>query len=173
MKGSAIAGVAALLAQHGSAQQMMRFQCNQVRNPAPCGLTVHWITPSLLQLVVERLDPLINPGVVGTPHLHQIVGGNSFNASMTPGEFDPAAKSTCTSCTFAEDFSNYWTASLYFRAPNGTFKRVPQYVNLGLGGKGGMTVYYIPPYDGKTKVTAFAPVSGGWEKMFWARVLQD
>ena len=32
--------------------------------------------------------------------------------------------------------------------------------NLGLRGKnGGITVYYIPPYDGKTKVTAFKPVS--------------
>lgn len=118
-----------------------------------------WANTSPPQLVVERLDPLVNPGVVGTPHLHQIVGGNSFNASMTPVDFDPAAESTCTSCTFAEDFSNYWTASMYFRAPNGTYRRVPQYVNLGLGGRGGMTVYYIPPYDGKTKVTAFAPVS--------------
>ncbi|EON97330.1 hypothetical protein UCRPA7_7173 [Phaeoacremonium minimum UCRPA7] len=30
-------------------------------------------------------------------------------------------------------------------------------VNLGLEGNGGVTVYYIPPYDGKTKVTAFKP----------------
>lgn len=34
-------------------------------------------------------------------------------------------------------------------------------LNLGLeGGDGGITVYYIPPYDGKTTVTAFKPVSG-------------
>lgn len=58
------------------------------------------------------------------------------------------------------DFSNYWTASLYFKARNGSFKRVPQLTNLGLKGKnGGLTVYYNSPYDGKTKTTAFKPVS--------------
>jgi hypothetical protein len=37
---------------------------------------------------------------------------------------------------------------------------VPQMTNLGLKGKnGGLTIYYIPPYDGKTNVTAFKPVS--------------
>lgn len=30
---------------------------------------------SCSQLVVERLDPLVNPGVTGSPHLHQIIGG--------------------------------------------------------------------------------------------------
>lgn len=54
--------------------------------------------------------------------------------------------------------SNYWTAALYFRAQDGTFKRVQQYANLGLVQRGGMTVYYIPPYDGFSKVTAFKPV---------------
>jgi len=135
--------VAALFAREAAAQfaqaAMMRFQCNQ--------------------LVVERLDPLVNPGMLQSTHLHQIVGGNSFNATMTPVEYDPPTKSTCTSCTFSEDFSNYWTANLYFHHKNGSFKRVPQYVNLGLRGKEGVTVYYIPPYDGKTKVTAFKPVS--------------
>jgi len=111
------------------------------------------------QLVVERLDPLVNPGVIGTPHTHQIVGGNSFNATMTPISYDLPTESTCTSCTFSEDFSNYWTAALYFRARNGTFKRVQQFENGGLVQKGGITVYYIPPYDAVTKVTAFRPVS--------------
>lgn len=118
---------------------MMRFECSQ--------------------LVIERLDPLVQPGVTPSVHVHQIAGGNSFTADMEPIEYDPPKKSTCTSCTFSEDFSNYWTANLYFKARNGTFKRVPQMVNLGLQGKnGGLTVYYIPPYDGKTKVTAFKPV---------------
>ncbi|KAF2835759.1 hypothetical protein M501DRAFT_941151 [Patellaria atrata CBS 101060] len=116
---------------------MLRFQCNQ--------------------LVVERLDPLVNPGLTPSPHLHQIAGGNSFNPSMDPANHDLVEKSTCTSCTFSEDFSNYWTASLFFRARNGTYKRVPQMVNQGLKGNAGLTVYYIPPYDGKTKVTAFKP----------------
>ncbi|KAL8338220.1 hypothetical protein RB601_006513 [Gaeumannomyces tritici] len=115
---------------------MLRFQCSQ--------------------LVVERLDPLVNPGSVPSPHLHQIVGGDSFNASMEPAAHDPVARSGCTSCTFSQDFSNYWTAVLYFRARNGTYKRVPQVPSEGLRGVGGITVYYIPPL-GQNKTTAFKP----------------
>jgi hypothetical protein len=63
---------------------MMRFACSQ--------------------LTVERLDPLVNPGLLGSPHTHQIVGGNSFQADMKPGEHDLVNQSTCTSCTFSEDF---------------------------------------------------------------------
>jgi len=132
----ALAGTATA---QGTAARMMRFACSQ--------------------LVVERLDPLVNPGQVGTPHVHQIIGGNSFQADMKPGEHDLVNKSTCTSCTFSEDFSNYWTAALYYKARNGTYKRVQQFENGGLRQKGGMTVYYIPPYDGVSKVTAFKPVS--------------
>jgi hypothetical protein len=103
------------------------------------------------------LDPLVNPGMVGTPHTHQIVGGNSFKPLMKPLEYDQVNRSTCTSCTFSEDFSNYWTAALYFRARNGTYKRVRQVENGGLHQNGGMTVYYIPTYDGVSNVTAFTP----------------
>jgi hypothetical protein len=69
-------------------------------------------------------------------------------------------EATCTTCTFSEDFSNYWTAVLFFRHRNGSFHRVPLMANLGLEKqRGGMTVYYTAPYDKKTKVTAFKPVS--------------
>ncbi|KAI1351776.1 hypothetical protein F5Y01DRAFT_304492 [Xylaria sp. FL0043] len=112
---------------------------------------------SCSRLTIERLDPLVSPGEIQSPHTHQVGGGNSFRASMPPEVFDPVENSTCTSCTFSEDFSNYWTANLYFRARNGTLKRVPQMVNMGLKADGGITVYYIPPYDGKSKVTAFKP----------------
>ena len=37
---------------------------------------------------------------------------NAFNASMYPEDIDPPADSTCTTCQFSEDFSNYWTAVL-------------------------------------------------------------
>jgi hypothetical protein len=135
-----IAFALALLVGHGSAQgsmPMMRFQCSQ--------------------LVLDRVDPLVSPGLTPAPHLHQIVGGNSFNVTMDPATHDLAAASTCTSCTFSEDFSNYWTAVMYFRARNGTYKRVPQFPNQGLRGNGGITVYYIPAADKATKVTAFKP----------------
>ncbi|KAI0455948.1 hypothetical protein F5B21DRAFT_513745 [Xylaria acuta] len=117
---------------------------------------------SCSQLVVERLDPLVNPGVTGSPHLHQIIGGNAFKASMDPSSLDIPSQATCTTCTFAEDFSNYWgrytTAVLYFQARNGTFKRVPQKGNVGFEqSNGGMTVYYTPVLSGRGQVTAFKP----------------
>ncbi|TAQ85762.1 hypothetical protein B7494_g5909 [Chlorociboria aeruginascens] len=127
----------ALSAHFAYAQAMLRFPCSQ--------------------LVVERLDPVGQPGSSPSGHLHQVAGGNSFNTSMIAGVHDPPTLSTCTSCTFSQDFSNYWTASLYFKARNGTFKRVPQMANEYLTQNGGLTVYYIPPYDGVTKVTAFQP----------------
>ncbi|KAI0475077.1 hypothetical protein GGR56DRAFT_496306 [Xylariaceae sp. FL0804] len=109
---------------------------------------------SCSQLVVERLDPVVNPGMNPSPHLHQVVGGNAFNASM--GEDLPAV-ANCTTCTPTEDFSNYWTAVLFFRARNGTFHRVNTFGN-GLGfseANGGQTVYYLSYGDGN--VTAFKP----------------
>ncbi|KAF1960991.1 hypothetical protein CC80DRAFT_513675 [Byssothecium circinans] len=134
--------IATLFALAGPAAALIRFQCSQ--------------------LVVERLDPLVTPGQIPSPHVHQIVGGNSFNATMEQ-EKDMPGESTCTTCQFSEDFSNYWTAILYFKARNGTYQRVPQRSNAGFEGAtgGGMTVYYMqdPLYDTaqKSKVTAFKP----------------
>ncbi|KAF2182302.1 hypothetical protein K469DRAFT_587248 [Zopfia rhizophila CBS 207.26] len=126
----------ALFAHSTAAQgNMLRFACSQ--------------------LVVDRVDPLVNPGMIYTPHLHQIVGGNSFSITMDPTNHDLPAKSTCTSCSFKEDLSNYWTAVMFFKHKNGTYKRVPQVGNGGPQGKlvnkGGLDVYYIP----SGKVTAF------------------
>ncbi len=95
---------------------------------------------------------LVNPGVIGSPHLHQVVGGNSFNVTMG-GDLPTTA--TCTSCTPVEDFSNYLTGVVFFRARNGTFKRVSTFGNeLGYtAASGGQTVYYLS----NGKVTAFKP----------------
>lgn len=47
---------------------------------------------------------------------------------------------------------------MYFKAKNGTFKRVPQIPNRFLDGEqGGMTIYYTQGYD-NGNVTAFKPV---------------
>ena len=43
---------------------LLRFQCSQ--------------------LVVERLDPLVSPGSIPSPHLHQIVGGVRTYISTHP-----------------------------------------------------------------------------------------
>ncbi|CAI4213472.1 unnamed protein product [Parascedosporium putredinis] len=126
------------LALAGSTEAFLRFGCGT--------------------LSVQRLDPIVEPGVLPSAHLHQIVGGNGFNASMDPLD-DPAERATCTTCSFSEDFSNYWTAVLYFKARNGTYKRVPQYPNALLGDvEGGMTVYYLQndfSSNGNQKITAF------------------
>jgi hypothetical protein len=117
-------------------------------------------------LSIQRLDPLVEPGNVPSAHLRQIVGGNVFapimpdNTSAVPiGD-----KGTCTTCFFSEDFSNYWTAVLYFKARNGTYHRVPIYDNADLEGnvQGGRTVYYTQQdfnSNGNQKITAFKRVS--------------
>jgi hypothetical protein len=112
------------------------------------------------QITIERLDPLVNPGMAPTPHTHQVVGGNAFNATMPTTDVSQAA--TCTTCGPPDDLSNYWTANLFFKARNGSFKRVPQVPNRFLFNDrfttqtaGGVTVYYISP--GKGQVTAFKP----------------
>jgi len=79
------------------------------------------------QITIERLDPLVNPGLVGTPHMHQVVGGNAFNATMPSADISKIA--TCTTCGPADDLSNYWTANIFFKAKNGSYKRVPQVPN--------------------------------------------
>jgi hypothetical protein len=81
------------------------------------------------QLHYGRLDPVVEPGVIPSAHVHQIVGGNAFNATMAP---EPDKRATCTTCVFTQDKSNYWTAVLYFRHRNGTYERVDQITNGAL-----------------------------------------
>lgn len=97
-------------------------------------------------LTIQRLDPVVEPGRSPSSHVHHIVGGNAFNATMTG---DVGSRATCTTCEMSEDFSNYWTAVLYFKHPtNGSYHRVPVINNAALasGTTGGMTIYYTP-YD--------------------------
>ncbi|KAG8924243.1 hypothetical protein FRC01_011742 [Tulasnella sp. 417] len=48
--------------------------------------------------------------------------------------YDTARQSSCTSCAVAQDLSNYWTPTLYFKDPTtGQFEKVPN---------GGLLVYY-------------------------------
>ncbi|KAK0712017.1 hypothetical protein B0H67DRAFT_493768 [Lasiosphaeris hirsuta] len=111
---------------------------------------------SCSELNIQRIDPLVTPGLIPSPHLHQFVGGNALAPTMDA--LGQNLTATCTTCTFTEDRSNYWTAVLFFRARNGSFHRVPLMGNSGLEAqRGGMTVYYTAPYDKKTKVTAFKP----------------
>ncbi|OAL02805.1 hypothetical protein IQ06DRAFT_120332 [Phaeosphaeriaceae sp. SRC1lsM3a] len=137
--------LATALALFSSAQAGLRFPCST--------------------LTFQRLDPAAQPGAFPSAHVHHIVGGNAFNATMNG---DVGERATCTTCQMAEDFSNYWTATLYFKHPtNGSYHRVqPIPVQPLLGGsdgaKGGLTVYYTQ-FDlskdnlAQNKVTAFPP----------------
>ncbi|KAF2874302.1 hypothetical protein BDV95DRAFT_539638 [Massariosphaeria phaeospora] len=121
----------------GPAQAALRFGCSTVS--------------------IQRLDPLVQPGITPSSHVHQIVGGDRFNASMNG---DIGEEGRCTTCTFSEDFSNYWTATLYFKHTNGSYKRVPIMQNAALpnGINGGMTIYYTQQdfnTNGNQKITAF------------------
>jgi hypothetical protein len=112
-------------------------------------------------LSIQRLDPVVEPGKAPSAHLHQIVGGNAFNMTMTG---DVGERGTCTTCTFSEDFSNYWTGVMFFKHTNGSYKRVRQMENTALpnGINGGMTIYYTQQdfsSNGNQKITAFQPVS--------------
>ena len=53
-----------VVAQTGSAKgsDFLRFACSQ--------------------LVVDRVDPLVNPGLIPASHMHQVVGGSAFNATV-------------------------------------------------------------------------------------------
>lgn len=130
--------------------------------PAKAGLRFGCST-----LTIQRLDPIVEPGAVPSSHLHHIVGGNAFNASMGA---DIGDRGTCTTCQMSEDFSNYWTAVLYFKHPtNGSYHRVPVTNNAALapGTTGGITVYYTQ-FDFNTDalnrqpIKAFPPVSASY-----------
>src|SRR4051812_8467676 len=45
---------------NGTGPTMLRFGCHQ--------------------LSIDRIDPLVNPGSIPSPHQHQIVGGDAFDA---------------------------------------------------------------------------------------------
>lgn len=94
-------------------------------------VTAFWRLPCQAPVVVERADPIINPGVA-SPHLHTIMGGNGFGFSM---DYAQAKASSCSTCTVQGDMSNYWIPNLWYAAENGTFTSVPQV--------GGVLVYYL------------------------------
>jgi hypothetical protein len=57
---------------------------------------------------------------------------------------------------------NYWTAAMFFKHENGSYKRVPIMQNTALpnGINGGMTIYYTQQdfnSNGNQKITAFKP----------------
>jgi hypothetical protein len=82
-----LAAVAQAAPQFGGSQgfTMLRFGC--------------------AQNVIDRIDPLVNPGQAPSPHMHQVVGGNAFNITMQSTDISKLA--SCTTCGYSEDVRQY------------------------------------------------------------------
>lgn len=119
MKTQILAGFVALAATLSGADAFVRMSC-----AGP--------------LLVERADPIVNPGGVAG-HMHNIVGGNGFKFSMG---YKDALSATCSTCKAKKDKSNYWIPHLYAKMKNGTFYSV---------GNSGATIYYLQRNDPPTQ----------------------
>lgn len=72
-------------------------------------------------LTIQRLDPLVSPGVE-SHHMHAVVGGNAFSRNMsTPTAATVASSTTCDKYI---DRSNYWVPNLYHRRTDGLYDMV-------------------------------------------------
>ena len=64
-------------------------------------------------LTFQRLDPVVEPGSSPSSHVHHIVGGNAFNASMTG---DVASRASCKNADVRTTCETYTDCVLqYFR----------------------------------------------------------
>ncbi|ROV90211.1 hypothetical protein VMCG_10258 [Cytospora schulzeri] len=79
-----------------------------------------------------RLDPLVNPGAIGS-HAHEVFGSGGFASTAS---YESLIDANCTSCAVTEDKSAYWTPIPYFKDDStGKFEEVK---NVG-----GMLAYYF------------------------------
>jgi len=94
----------------------------------PFASAVHVIFGGTRPVVTTRLDPIVNPGTVGT-HMHSIAGGNGFRNTYSYDAL--TSQSTCTTIVVPQDKSNYWTPSIYHQdATNGSFTLMPASFNI-------------------------------------------
>lgn len=57
-------------------------------------VTAFWRWPCKAPVLIERADPVVNPGVA-SPHLHTIMGGSGFGFSMDYAQTQASQRSTC------------------------------------------------------------------------------
>lgn len=82
-------------------------------------------------LMTGRVDPIINPGTVGS-HVHTVMGASNFGMNSTGADL---RKSRCTTALIKGDLSAYWFPRLYFEDPkDGHFEPVEMFY---------MNVYYL------------------------------
>ncbi|KAL2857598.1 hypothetical protein BJX68DRAFT_263161 [Aspergillus pseudodeflectus] len=113
-----------------------------------CPSLAFFKVPCSTPLVIQRADPIVQPGIASA-HVHTIMGGSGFGFTM---DYNMTQTSRCNSCSAVEDKSNYWVASLYYHAENGSFTQVPQ--------NGGALIYYEQRPDPAGDGTIVAPPAG-------------
>jgi hypothetical protein len=72
--------------------------------PAAAQQGYYFVLGSGMPLTIERLDPLLSPGKALSQHVHSVVGGNGFAATM---DFAQTQTSTCSTVQPIADKSNY------------------------------------------------------------------
>lgn len=78
-----------------------------------------FVIHSLPPIAVARIDPIVNPGEVGS-HVHSLFGASNIrNVLNTPEE---QLNAECTSAIAEADKSNYWAPTLYYIRKDGTYE---------------------------------------------------
>ncbi|CAL1698953.1 unnamed protein product [Somion occarium] len=120
----------------------------------PAANAVHWIFGGTQELVVTRLDPVVNPGTVGS-HVHSITGGSGFGETY---DYDSLVQSQCTKIVVPQDKSNYWTPKLYhFNKQNASLTAMPNSFNIYYLVRGDQTGDKIKAFPKGLKMVAGDP----------------
>jgi hypothetical protein len=72
--------------------------------PAVAQQGYYFVLGSGMPLTIERIDPALSPGQTPSQHVHSVVGGNGFAATM---DFEQTQTSTCATVQPKADKSNY------------------------------------------------------------------
>ncbi|OBZ65507.1 putative fungistatic metabolite [Grifola frondosa] len=65
----------------------------------------HWIFGGTQSIAQTRLDPVVDPGTIGS-HVHTIAGGSAFSENY---DYNTLIQSKCSTIPVQPDKSNYWT----------------------------------------------------------------
>lgn len=72
-------------------------------------------------LTIQRRDPIVSPNQDLSDHVHAVIGGTAFDASLTP---ERALQSVATTCDKELDHSDYWVPQLYHITPDNKYELV-------------------------------------------------
>lgn len=87
------------------------------------GSADHFVLQINRSSVVTRLDPIVNPGGIGS-HLHRFHGTSYISQNRTTAT-EMHTLANCSTVQVQDDKSGYWVAQLFYRYPNGSFALIP------------------------------------------------